>query len=826
MPDVDIDALIRRRRSRKGWLIPLIAVVVVGAGVGTYLLLQQDEPEVVVEPERVEATGGRLSTTVDLSGSAVAERSTDLSFETSGAIASVTVVKGQAVQAGTTLAMLDDTDAQLRIETAEVQLRLARLRLEALLATPAGSDIASARQAIEVAESQVTSAKQALERLSEPPSASDLASAEQSVASALAQLSSAEETLAQLSEPPSASDIASAEQSVASALAQLSRAEEDVADLLADPTETEIASAKSAVTQAQAQLLSAVSEANHSWVALGEAWDEYCDEYGQFIVAEVTCAGRLPLEDEELLEPLSDEEVEALHQTLEGRSDHYQRLANALIGANLTYILAEAAKETAVTDLSTAENRQADLVVPASSEDVRQAALAVEAARASHIAAVARLDDLLEEPAVQDFYQAQQTVEAARASHIAAVARLDELRSPPDERDVEQAHASLETARASLASAQARYDELLAGATANAVAQQEENVRLAEISLEEARSALADLAVVAPFDGIVEAVNVHVGDRVTQNVVAFSLNTPDRMLIELSVTEADLLALEVGQTGLASFDAVEGVEYPVRIASVSRIPNAAQGVVTYGVEAVILTGADIAEAAGQLAVLSGQELAPGIGGAPEAAGGGGFDRARAGGLLAGIELPDGVTFRDVAQAMTSGQPLPEGMTLPDDFEIPAQMLERLGSGGVGIAGRQDADEGVVLPSRVLPVPGMSASVTILTEVRDQSVLVPVAAVRQLDGAFFVNVRAVSGGGEDPVFDRVKVEVGHSDGVNVEITGGLEAGTVVLIGADSAGVTFSATQQAQQAGFGIGGGLGGRSDGGFGGGPGQGGGGGQ
>ena len=104
------------------------------------------------------------------------------------------------------------------------------------------------------------------------------------------------------------------------------------------------------------------------------------------------------------------------------------------------------------------------------------------------------------------------------------------------------------------------------------------------------------------------------GDRVTANFAAFSLGTPSRMLIELTVTEADLLNLEVGQAGLASFDAIEDVEYPVRIASISRVPNAAQGVVTYDVEARILVGVEIAEVASEIAALGGQ--AGGVASAP------------------------------------------------------------------------------------------------------------------------------------------------------------------------------------------------------------------
>ena len=81
------------------------------------------------------------------------------------------------------------------------------------------------------------------------------------------------------------------------------------------------------------------------------------------------------------------------------------------------------------------------------------------------------------------------------------------------------------------------------------------------------------------------------------------------MLIDLTVTEADLLDLELGQAGLATFDAVEGAEYPVRISSISRVPNAAQGVVTYDVAARILVGAEIAEVASELAALGGAATA-------------------------------------------------------------------------------------------------------------------------------------------------------------------------------------------------------------------------
>ena len=821
MSNVDVDLLIRGRSTRRRWLLLALLTAVAISASAAYVLLQPDESEVVVEPERVEATTGQLSTTVQLTGSASAERSASLTFEAAGVVAAVDVQVGQTVGAGDALATLDDTDAQRRVRTAEVQLEQARLRLDDLLADPAAADIAAARQSVESAESQVLNAESALARLTEPASAADVASAEQAVANALAQVSSAEEALRRLREPPGAADLASAEQAVANALGQRSSAEEGLATLLAGPSDEEIASGESAVTEAHAQLSSALSRADASWDALIAAFEEYCDRYAHLNdVAESTCVAELPF---------TDGEVAALRDSIEGRSTNYRRYADGLIDAHVVFITAAAAHVSAGTALGSAEARLADLRAPVSTEDHYQAEQAVEAARASHAAAVARLADLRAEPTEAEVFQAEQAVEAATASHAAAAARLEDLHAPPDPDDIESARSSLDGARAALVTAEARLDELMAGSTANAIAQQELSVQLAEISLEEARTALDALTVHAPFEGVVEAVNVQPGDRVAANLAAFSLSTSTSIVIDLTVTEADLLDLAVGQAGLASFDAVEGVEYPVRIASISRVPNAAQGVVTYDVQARLLVGPELAEVADELAALgsgSGLDVASlaglattGGSGAADAGGRGGLGGLRGGaggaaGPLAGLELPEGVTIQQVIEALANGEPLPEGVTLPEGFEIPPQLLQRLARGFLDASSEE---AGVALPEalagRPLPAPGMTASVTILTELREEAVLVPVAAVRQIDGAWFVAVPAAGGGTGGAMFERVAVEIGASDGTSVEVTSGLDAGAVLLIGADSAGVAFSATQlSAQQlpagGGFGPGGAFGG------------------
>ena len=876
MNEPDIDAILRRGKSRKWWIILSgVAAVAVIAAVAAFLLTRSDESDVAVEPQRVEAVLGMLNTEVNLSGSALAERSATLDFQVAGVVASVAVAEGDAVRTGDALGALEDAEAQRRVETAEAQLRIAQLRLEDLMAGPEPSAVAQADQAIASARSQVVSAQQALAQLreppspadlasaeqavaaalgqisvaeedlallSEPPSAADLASAQQAVATALGQISSAQQDLAQLLEPPSAADLASAEQAVANALAQLSGAEEALAELMAGPSEAELAALRSAVTQAEVHLAEAITFAEELQEALSEAYEAFCDRYMGLRFSDSLIRNTCDTEP-----PLSEEQVAALKDSFEDRTSTFETYATSMIDSSVAFLAADADRESAVSGLASAEESLADLLHSVTADAVYQAEQSVEAARASHEAAVARLDDIKREASEEDVFQARQAVEAARASHAAAVARLDDLRVAPDDEDtfqaeqsleaaranhaaaaarlqelmqvdedeIESAQASLESARASLTSAQAQYDELVAGPTENAIAQQQQDVRLAELTVEEARAALTDFTVFAPFDGVVEAVSVQPGDRVSVGFAAFTMNTPDRMLIALTVTEEDLLELEAGQTGAASFDAIEGVRYPVRVESVSRAPNAEQGVVTYEVEARILGGTEPPGAAGQTP----------LGGVrPPAAGfAGGFGGGPGGGgPFSGIELPEGVTAQQVRQALLSGEPLPEGVVLPQEL---LQMVQSFrsgagaapgGGGQRGATGQQGADgQTSDVAQRPVPAPGMSASVTILTEVREETVLVPTSAVRQLDGNWFVSIPSSGADGEGAGHERVFVEIGVSDGTSVEILSGIEEGMAVLIGADGAGIAFTATIQQPSAlpGFG---GFGPPGGGGFGG----------
>jgi len=72
-----------------------------------------------------------------------------------------------------------------------------------------------------------------------------------------------------------------------------------------------------------------------------------------------------------------------------------------------------------------------------------------------------------------------------------------------------------------------------------------------------------------------------VGDVITPTTPAITILTPSALRVKLTLGETDLPAVEVGQTGIIIFDAIQDVAYPLKITSIGLAPETQQGVVTY-----------------------------------------------------------------------------------------------------------------------------------------------------------------------------------------------------------------------------------------------------
>ncbi len=191
-------------------LIIVIAVLVLLAA-GFFFLRQRQtaaqEPAFEILRE-AEVENGRITATVNATGSIEPEALVSLTFGGAGTIQQVAVERGQNVQAGDVLATLDTEELQLAVQQAEDAVRIQELTLQQRQnATPSEATMASAQADIDAAEAQLAVAE------------ANLASAEAAVLQAQAQK-------AQLLAGSTPGQIAAAESQVANARLAQKNAEE------------------------------------------------------------------------------------------------------------------------------------------------------------------------------------------------------------------------------------------------------------------------------------------------------------------------------------------------------------------------------------------------------------------------------------------------------------------------------------------------------------------------------------------------------------------------------------------------------------------------
>ncbi len=400
------------------------------------------------------------------------------------------------------------------------------------------------------------------------------------------------------------------------------------------------------------------------------------------------------------------------------------------------------------------------------------------------------------------------SVTNAEKTLATAVEKRQALNDPPSALTLQQLNSAIQSANASLLAAQQKYDDLVAGPTATDVASQQQSVQSAQSAYETAKTNLEAAVLTAPYAGTITAVGVAVGDNISAATQAFTLTNTDSVVVNLSVQETDFVGLEAGQYGTATFEALTGHTYIVKIVSVNPTPTTTQGVVSYQVQAVILSTADLQDTATQQSALSAYAtLSTGTsglgarggaqGGGPAASGtpgaGGRFGNAPAAAGTPGAGAP---AAQQTARA-GGGFPGGAGRTPGAGGGFP---------GGAANGGAAPGGAGILqtLLDAPVPTPGMNATVVILKSVAENVVLAPNSAIRTTGTVKTVTVKNADGTTENR-----PVQTGATDGTNTIITSGLTADEVVVLGTSTA-VTTGGTTTGQQrefpaGGFGIGGG---------------------
>jgi len=135
-------------------------------------------------------------------------------------------------------------------------------------------------------------------------------------------------------------------------------------------------------------------------------------------------------------------------------------------------------------------------------------------------------------------------------------------------------------------------------------------VASAQADLDEALASLGNATIIAPFDGIVSAVNIVVGQKVSAGTVAIEIVDPSDVEVSTTVDEIDIAQVQQGQKATISLDALSGTEFSGEVSSISTFANSQSGVVSYPVtiKLTVPSGVQLRQGMSATATITTQEV--------------------------------------------------------------------------------------------------------------------------------------------------------------------------------------------------------------------------
>jgi HlyD family secretion protein len=540
-PVADIASLVAIQ-ARRPWRLAAggVVILLVLVAVGWWWYASTRPKTVAVPVQTVEVTRGPIASVLSTSGSASAVLQTKLTFNASGSttvtgvVASVDVKVGDRVTRGQRLATLDSRNVQRTLQQATARVASERIKLDQLALT-VPQNVAAAAQTVAATQAALQKSLNDLATLQQSPTyAQDLAVARQNTLTAQNALSTAQQALdALLGRSEAATQAEATQRRLDELNAQRIAAERELEQFAEANPDSLLRSARLTLVRATTALCSRAAN-------LAGCRD-----------------GALAATD-------------------------FSSLVNALSsitgGADVGTSAATFVQTTGTSEgLRAAEFRelQAVAAIPGLQDRINSLVLSLSGAAGA--------------PSADTLNSARAARDAAAAGLAAARAKLDTVVNGATAANIQDAQNAVASARAAADTALAKQ-AAIGGQDNSNYALQQQQVLLAEIGLQQAQDAVDDGTLKAPFAGVVGAVAINPGDLVAPSTVAITLTDPDRIAVQLTVSEADLPGLGSGQFGTATFDALPGRTYIVRTTGVSNIPTVTQGVVTYQAQAEILTG--------------------------------------------------------------------------------------------------------------------------------------------------------------------------------------------------------------------------------------------
>lgn len=246
-------------------------------------------------------------------------------------------------------------------------------------------------------------------------------------------------------------------------------------------------------------------------------------------------------------------------------------------------------------------------------------------------------------------------------------------------------------------------------------------------TLDIARDELEKAVVVAPFDGFITKVNVEGGDEVFKGTVVAQIADPDRFEAEVMVSEMDIFQIKLGGDATVQIDAMSTLTLPAKVTHIAPTATIEVGVVNYEVKVEI----ESLEAVMQERQEAMQDISSG-------------------------ELP-----KRMQQAIEEGR-----ITREQAEEMRKQKQQ--GQGG------QQGQMPTAMPEDFQLREGLTVTVSILVEERNDVLLVPNAAIIRQGWETLVQVL------ENGVIEQRSIKIGVSNWQYTEVTDGLSEGEKVVI----------------------------------------------
>jgi HlyD family secretion protein len=262
-----------------------------------------------------------------------------------------------------------------------------------------------------------------------------------------------------------------------------------------------------------------------------------------------------------------------------------QALDNLNEKARLAAADAQTAVANAQTELKDATDKRNDLnysrVNQYTLEGIQAQLIIAENAVKNAEDAFGYVSDLPEDN--PDRAQAMLVLSQARLQRDQIQRNLNYASGAPNVQDIGKADARLVVARAALEDAQRTYDRVKSGPDPRDLALAQATLDNAQAQLQAAKSNLADLEMVAPFDGTVVDNPLKVGEIAEAGTVVVLGDLKSWQIQTTDLKEVDVIGIKPGDPILVHFDAIPGLELAGKVNRINGLGQDKHGDILYTV---------------------------------------------------------------------------------------------------------------------------------------------------------------------------------------------------------------------------------------------------